>query len=137
MAQPNFEPIAQEALQTLDLIETIATEKLQSIGSASAESFANANTFTGAQAVQNLSNINEQNRVALAQLKNEPALVRLVVEHEDGVRETLYIARKTQVPLIGDIKLASYMIHPKVALLLPPWAMKLPLLSRIALQLIM
>lgn len=108
MTQPNFQPIAQEALKTLDLIETIATEKLLGIGNASAESFANANTFTGAQAVQNLSNINEQNRAALAQLKNEPALVRLVVEHEDGIREILYIARKTQVPLTGDIKLASY-----------------------------
>lgn len=108
MTQPNFEPIAEEALQTLDLIETIATEKLRSIGNASAESFANANTFTGSQAVQNLSNINEHNRAALDQLKKEPALIRLVVEHEDGVRETLYIARKTQVPLTGDIKLASY-----------------------------
>ena len=73
MKQPNFEPIAQEALHTLDLIEKIAIEKLRGIGSSTAESFANVNTFTDAQSVQKLINYNQDNREALEQLKNQPA----------------------------------------------------------------
>jgi DNA polymerase III delta prime subunit len=108
MSIPDFELIANEALQTFKEIETVASEKLQSIGIASASAFATANTFTGNRAVQNLSGINQSNKDAYSGLIKEPAIVRLILESGDGVLRTLYISRKSQVSLKSNIELASY-----------------------------
>lgn len=108
MTQPDFEFIAKEALQTFSSIETIATSKLMSMGVAGAEAFATANTFNANNAVQNLTEINQENKDGYESLKKEPAIVRLLIESEAGVKRTIYISRKSSLSLDGDIKLASY-----------------------------
>lgn len=108
MTQCNLEKIAHEALETFSAIESLANSKLSSMGVASAAAFATANTFTGNSAVQNLADINQTNIDGYESLKKEPALIRLLVEDDDGNNRTIYISRKSSLPLNGEIKLASY-----------------------------
>lgn len=108
MSQPNLNVVAKEVLDTFSTIESIANDKLSSMGSAGAEAFATANTFTSAGAFQNLADINQINIDGYNSLKKEPALTRLLVEDDDGNRRIIYISRKSSLPLSGEIKLASY-----------------------------
>lgn len=108
MTKQNLEAIAKEALKTFSTIESIANDKLSSMGASSAEAFATANTFTGNDAVQNLADINQTNVEGYKSLKKEPALIRLLVEDESGKHSVIYIARKSSLTLGSDIKLASY-----------------------------
>jgi len=108
MSSQNFNAVAREVLDTFSSIESIANTKLSSMGASSAEAFATANTFTGNGAVQNLADINQANVEGYKSLKKEPALIRLLVEDDDGNHRTIYIARKSSLSLTGAIKLASY-----------------------------
>lgn len=108
MSSPNFNAVASEVLDTFLSIESIANFKLSSMGTSSAAAFATANTFTGNGAIQNLADINQTNVEGYESLKMEPALIRLLVEDDDGNHRTIYIARKSSLPLTGAIKLASY-----------------------------
>lgn len=53
------------------------------------------NTFTSGGALDSLGAVDEANTRALAILAREPAIARVVVEHEDGSTETYYICRDT------------------------------------------
>lgn len=108
MDQPDFKPLAEESLSTFSEIAKKADEKLKSSVDISASgSFANINTFTGGNAVNNMSSIQARNREALALLKVEPAIARLVVEDSNGDQKTIYVARKESMILEGEIPLAA------------------------------
>lgn len=108
MTIKNLEIIAKEALETFSTIESLANTKLSSVGTASAAAFATANTFTSNGAVQNLADINQSNIDGYESLRNEPSIVRLLVEDDEGQSRVIYISRKSSLSLPGVIKLASY-----------------------------
>jgi len=108
MSESNLKVVAREALETFSAIELLANSKLSSTVTASAAAFATANTFTGNGAVQNLADINQSNIEGYESLKREPAIIRLLVEDDEGKNRTIYISRQSSLSLTGDIKLASY-----------------------------
>lgn len=108
MSQTNLNEVAKEVLDTFSTIESIAHNKLISMGIASAEAFATANTFTSTGAIQNLTEINQANVDGYNSLIKEPALTRLLVEDDGGNHRIIYISRNSSLPLKGEIKLASY-----------------------------
>lgn len=107
MNNKNLELVAEEALDTFSKIESIARNKLSSMGKASPDAFANPNTFNGNQ-VENLVRINQENADGYESLIKEPAVTRLLVEDDLGKQSVIYIARKSSLVLGNDIKLASY-----------------------------
>jgi hypothetical protein len=108
MSQAEFEVLADEALGTFVEIAACAAEKLAATGNVSAHSLASGNTFTGAQAYQNLGEIAQNNRDGLAALKLEPSIARLVLVDESGREQVVYIARRSNLPLGSGRQLASY-----------------------------
>lgn len=107
MNNKNLELVAEEALDTFSKIESIASNKLASMGKASPDAFANPNTFNGNQ-VENLVRINQENADGYESLIKEPAVTRLLVEDDAGKQSIIYIARRSSLVLGNDIKLASY-----------------------------
>jgi hypothetical protein len=100
--------VADESLQTFELIEKKAGEKLDQKQGGSAETFATVNTFTSQEATRRLADITERNRQGMLGLQREPAISRVHVVNEDGEEEVFYISRNTVVSLDGWRKMASY-----------------------------
>lgn len=108
--QIQIENVAGEVLDTFSEVAIAATAELDSsTKGVTPTNVAVNNTFTGTEAVKTQSNISRNTREGYHLLCNEPAIARVVVEDEDGVRQTYYISRKSTVSLDNhEIKLASY-----------------------------
>ncbi|WMT76305.1 ATP-binding domain-containing protein [Bradyrhizobium sp. Ash2021] len=85
--------IADDTLGFLTDIADMANTKLGEARAGGAESFAVVNTLTGANAVQNISDISAEQRKQLVDLAREPAIARLVLRDEDGQETVYFIAR--------------------------------------------
>jgi len=108
--QVQIENVAGEALDTFAKVAEAAQSELgSSTQGVTPTNVAVNNTFTGTEAVKTQSNISSNTREGYHLLCKEPAIARVVVEDEDGVRQTYYICRKSTVSLDNhEIKLASY-----------------------------
>lgn len=109
--------IAQDTKQHIDLIadetlvqfEKVATRAQSELGAASvlgSSSLANVNTLTATSALQHLELINQQNKDSYRRLAVEPAVARITVADESGLRRTYYVCRAGQG--IPDLGLVSY-----------------------------
>jgi hypothetical protein len=85
--------IADDTLGFLTDIAAAANAKLGEARSGGPESFAVVNTLTGANAVQNISDISAEQRKQLVDLSREPAIARLVLRDEAGEETVYFIAR--------------------------------------------
>lgn len=108
MEQPEFNRLADEALDTFNQISDKATQKLNESIPDSSQSFAAGNTLTGGKAIQNLVEISRDNAEALKALTVEPAIARLTLEDESGNQKAFYISRKSSLTLADGKQLASY-----------------------------
>ncbi len=108
--QVQIENVAGEALDTFAKVADAARSELNSpTQGVTPTNVAVNNTFTGTEAVKTQSNISSETREGYRLLCREPAIARVVVEDEDGTRQTYYICRKSTVSLNDqEIKLASY-----------------------------
>ena len=98
--QIQIENVAGEALDTFSEVANAAMAELNSsTKGVTPTNVAVNNTFTGTEAVKTQSNISRNTREGYHLLCNEPAIARVVVEDEDGVRQTYYISRKSTVSL--------------------------------------
>lgn len=109
--------IAQDTKQHIDLIadetlvqfEKVATRAQSELGAASvlgSSSLANVNTLTATSAIQHLESINQQNKDSYRRLAVEPAVARITVAEESGLRRTYYVCRAGQG--IPDLGVVSY-----------------------------
>lgn len=108
MHEQDFTPLANETLATFTEIADTANGKLSAERAGSADSFAAGNTLTNSNAYQNLDRIHRGQREVLEKLCQEPAIVRLVLEDDDQIQRTLYIARTGNVSLPSGREFASY-----------------------------
>lgn len=102
-SREHIDQLADETLQKFEQVANEARAKLDDTSSATPDSLASINTLTSSGAVKNLARISEENRASYVQLATEPAISRVVVENEDGKRQTFFICRTT--PMLG---MASY-----------------------------
>ncbi|MCD8521882.1 MAG: ATP-dependent helicase [Saccharospirillaceae bacterium] len=103
-----LQPLAKETLDTLEEIANTAQTKLQSGSDRSTDSFASSNSFTGAVAHQNLANIQKSEQEGFRSLTREPAIMRMVLEDDEGNLGVVYISRTTSIVLGSGNKVASY-----------------------------
>lgn len=108
MESLDFRPLATESLETFKEIEETARSRLAQSNSSHTDSFAAGNTLTGATAYQNLTTIKQSEREAVEKLISEPAIVRLIIEDENGKKRIIYIARNSNLPLPSHTNFASY-----------------------------
>ncbi|HGG60641.1 MAG TPA: hypothetical protein ENK26_12130 [Gammaproteobacteria bacterium] len=115
--QVQIENVANEALDTFAKVAEAAQSKLNSSAQGvTPTNVAVNNTFTGTEAVKTQSNISVEIQEGYARLCKEPAIARVVVEDDSGVRHTYYYCRKYTVTLHNtNIKLASYLSPSRVA----------------------
>lgn len=106
--QAYVESTSQESLETFDVIAKTASQRLQDVSGDYAQAFASVNTLNDTGAVNNLGKISTSNREGYQALIKEPAISRVVAVDEDGKTRIFYISRKSQIPLEGEIKHASY-----------------------------
>ncbi|WGD52391.1 ATP-binding domain-containing protein [Bradyrhizobium sp. CB1650] len=90
--------IADDTLGFFSDIADAANAKLGEARASGAESFAVVNTLTGANAVQNMSDITSEQRQQLVDLAREPAIARLVLRDEEGEEKVYFIARAGTLP---------------------------------------
>lgn len=100
--------LAENALDTFVTIEGRAVEKLSSRGANAADALAAVHTFNGQNAVNHIAEIADGETQSLLALLREPAISRVMVESDDGVRDTYYICRASGISLNGSAKLAGY-----------------------------
>ena len=100
--------IASEAVNVLETVAiTAKTLAEQSKVSSGHGQLASINSFNDTSAVDNMSDIAQSVQQGYQSLQEEPAIAR--VTFDDGEKtKTLYIARKSSIPLEGDADLASY-----------------------------
>lgn len=106
----HIRPIAEESLATFDQIARSAKANLESSASGGGPtSFASINTFTSIEALKNQNKISEANLEGYRTLAREPAIARVTVVDEDGLRTTYYFSRAA-APNHSDsrLKFASY-----------------------------
>lgn len=96
------ESLARDALEKFDSISTEATRELREARTSS-DVFA---TPTPGAAKQ-LGRIRQELKAGYRDLTKEPAIARVVIQHEDETEHTWYICRATPI-IIKDLKLASY-----------------------------
>jgi len=108
--QIQIKNVAGESLETFAKVADAARSELDfPMRGVTETNVAVNNTFTSTEAVRTQSNISSETREGYRLLCNEPAIARVVVEDEDGIRQTYYICRKSTVSLKDQkIKLASY-----------------------------
>ncbi|MGZ8257761.1 MAG: ATP-binding domain-containing protein [Methylotenera sp.] len=99
----NIDLVADESLKKFEQVSTEARKKLAESSGVSVNSLASINTMTSSGAVKRLAQISDDNYDSYLKLSTEPAIIRVVVETEDGNRITYFICRTT--PLSG---MASY-----------------------------
>ena len=106
----HIRPIAEESLTTFDQIARSAKAALEGSGSSGGPtSFASMNTFTSFEALKNQTRISEANQEGYRTLSREPAIARVTVVDEDGLRTTYYFSRAAAPPLSDSrLKFASY-----------------------------
>ena len=103
-----LQSLAKETLDTLEEIAQTAQAKLTSASDRGTDSFASSNAFTGANAHQNLANIQKNQDEGLRSLTREPAIMRMVLEDDAGNLRVAYISRTTGIVLGSGKQLASY-----------------------------
>lgn len=104
--ESQIQAISEEALAKLSAIASAARVGLQSSSGNTSNAFANINTLTGSNAVQNLGQIDAANRESYRVLTTEPAIARVVVLDDTDEQRIYYICRTT--PVAGVQNLASY-----------------------------
>jgi hypothetical protein len=102
-SRARVDQIAGETLKQFEEVAAAARANIGSAPGATVNSLASINTYTSSAAVNRLAQINDENQQSYLQLAEEPAIARVVVEYEDGQRQTYFICRAT--PLLG---MASY-----------------------------
>lgn len=105
-AHGHIEALSLEAISKLSEIASSAEVQLRSGSATATNTLANINTLTNASAVQNLGQINADNRKSYWALKSEPAIARIVVLDDLNQERIYYICRTT--PVAGVANLASY-----------------------------
>ncbi|WP_445673076.1 hypothetical protein [Pseudomonas inefficax] len=108
MSSSDAEKIANDALDSFQQIEQIASKQLATGSREASEALAVVNTFTGAAAVEQIASISDDVTKSLISLVREPAVSRIVVENEKGQVETYYICRTTGGFVLNHGKLAGY-----------------------------
>lgn len=103
----HLEELAGSTLDALSIIAAAVNEKQQSSQINSADSLANSQTFTGANAVNRLNQVSQTLSDGYAAISREPAIARLVYEDEQGKQNMLYITRSASVQGAGDLVVAS------------------------------
>lgn len=101
------EALGRIATETLAAFEMIAVAADKQLGkrSAGVHSFASINEFNTGTAVDNLNLAQLDVAAAYRQLRDEPAIARLVIADENESQQTLYISRNTSVSC--DLTLCS------------------------------
>lgn len=108
MENKDFEQLANESLATFREIASTVREKLKDNNGNTTDVFANSNSFTGAEAHQNLREIRRDSRETYQLLLREPAIARVVTEDQNGNEYTFYICRRSTITLPSGTKFASY-----------------------------
>ncbi|MDP2126632.1 MAG: ATP-binding domain-containing protein [Pseudohongiella sp.] len=108
MTELDLSPLADEALATFAEIASMAAAKLSTTTQADLDSFASGNTLTGATAYKNLAGIHQSQREALEKLRQEPAILRLVLEDDQDKQRIIYIGRNSNLALASGKEFASY-----------------------------
>ena len=103
-----IEVVAKESLDIFAKVTNLASSHLADPASDGPTSLAYINMMASPGDVGTLRKIKHRDIAAYRWLCKEPAIARVVIESEDGTRETYYICRATPVVLGDDIKLASY-----------------------------
>lgn len=103
-----LQSLARETLDTIEEIAQTAQAKLTSGSDRGTDSFATSNAFTGANAHQNLANIQNNQDEGLRSLTREPAIMRMVLEDDAENLRVAYISRTIGIVLGSGRKLASY-----------------------------
>lgn len=107
-APEQLKAVAKETVEVLDQVSNKAKEKVTQSGQAATHAqLANVNTFTDTNAVSRMTNIASSIQTGYSALQHEPAIARVI--YLDGEEEkTLYISRKSTLPVDGNYELASY-----------------------------
>lgn len=92
----HVEDVAEDVLAQLERTASAAKAKLGETASLTTDVLAGVNTLTSGSAIQRLREIDSQNRASYELLSREPAIARVVVEDEEGERETYYFCRGDQ-----------------------------------------
>lgn len=100
-SKQHVEQVAGEILAQFEQTSTVAKAKLAEAGSLAPDALAGVNTFTYGAATQTLRQVSEKNRACYELLAREPAIARVVVEDDDGERQTYYFCR-------GDLGMANF-----------------------------
>lgn len=95
-SKQHVEDVAEDVLAQLERTASAAKAKLGETASLTTDVLAGVNTLTSGSAIQRLREIDSQNRASYELLAREPAIARVVVEDEEGERETYYFCRGDQ-----------------------------------------
>ncbi len=95
-SKQHVEDVAEDVLAQLKRTASAAKAKLGETASLTTDVLAGVNTLTSGSAIQRLREIDSQNRASYELLSREPAIARVVVEDEEGERETYYFCRGDQ-----------------------------------------
>ncbi|MFN3842708.1 MAG: ATP-binding domain-containing protein [Rehaibacterium terrae] len=95
-SKQHVEDVAKDVLAQFERTASAAKAKLGEAASLTTDVLAGINTLTSGSAIQRLREINSQNRASYELLSREPAIARVVVEDEEGERQTYYFCRGDQ-----------------------------------------
>lgn len=95
-SKQHVEHIAEDVLAQFERTASAAKAKLGEAASLTTDVLAGVNTLTSGLAIQRLREIDSQNRASYELLSREPAIARVVVEDEEGERQTYYFCRGDQ-----------------------------------------
>lgn len=98
--------IADESLNQFEKVAEAAQSTLRSAPVLGSGSLASVNTLTSANAIQRLSQVDNENRESLRRLALEPAIARVTVSDENGVQNTYYFCRADQG--MPNLRVISY-----------------------------
>ncbi len=94
--------VAGEILKKFGEIESAARERLDQPNVLGANSLASVNTLTSELTLRRMEEISKANRESYQILAREPAIARVVVEHNDGKQVTYYICRTAPLPKFAN-----------------------------------
>lgn len=100
--------IAEDVLETLEIIEQGTRTGLQTDAYLNADSIGIMNPAREAAAMQTLERINSEKAAAFLALKREPAIARVVVADESGALRTYYVCRASPPASLSGMPLISY-----------------------------
>lgn len=95
-SRQHIEQVAENVLEQLERTALAAKSKLSETASLTTDVLAGVNTLTSGSTIQRLKEIDSQNRASYELLSREPAIARVVVEDEEGERQTYYFCRGDQ-----------------------------------------